>query len=336
MNFRKSSTPSRSAFTLVELLVVIAIIGVLIGMLLPAVQQVRAAARRISCSNNLRQMALAVMNYQSRFQRFPPGADLESGAGWQAFILSDIEQNNIHDLVDFSDSAKWTSGNNEIAASSVVSLFKCPEDPAPDNLTNANILDRAISSYIGCSTGSPDLYTAHEATGANPSLSVKRAVTAVRNGLLVATQPLDHPTHVGIESASDGLSNTIMIGECVFDTDLVVSGTDVDSDHWVIGSYQNDLGNSTAGGSSGTNAQDESEMIGSTGVEMNLYHSSLSKPSMTTDEVRNISFGFASWHAGRGCNFALGDGSVHFLDSNIEAITYSNLGNKSDGQVVTF
>ena len=87
-------------FTLVELLVVIAIIGILIGMLLPAVQAVRESARRISCANKLRQLAIALLNYESADEEFPPGwtsvdAPGDPGYGWMAFMLPFVEQGNI-------------------------------------------------------------------------------------------------------------------------------------------------------------------------------------------------------------------------------------------------
>jgi len=132
-----SQNPKRSAFTLVELLVVIAIIGILIGMLLPAVQQVREAARRISCGNNIRQIALASLNYESAFNEFPNGffqvdhQDLpastppESSSPYTirffghtlfAEILPQLEQNAVYDQWDFSNSADAAKSNG-LAAS---------------------------------------------------------------------------------------------------------------------------------------------------------------------------------------------------------------------------
>jgi len=91
---------------LVELLVVIAIIGILIGMLLPAVQLIRESARRTSCANKLRNISLAVLNYRSNFNKFPPGwtsdqDGAEPGYGWMAHTLPYVEQVNLHNMIDF-------------------------------------------------------------------------------------------------------------------------------------------------------------------------------------------------------------------------------------------
>ena len=98
----------KRGFTLVELLVVIAIIGILIGMLLPAVQQVRESARRIQCANNIRQITLAAMNYESANMRFPPGwqsnaSSITSGPGWawSTELLPQLEQENLASQIDF-------------------------------------------------------------------------------------------------------------------------------------------------------------------------------------------------------------------------------------------
>lgn len=96
----------RNAFTLVELLTVIAIIGVLIGLLLPAVQEVREAARRASCQNNIRQIAVAVENYHASHNRYPLGWNAKDGHGqsgwsWLAYSLPFLEQDGVHDQIDF-------------------------------------------------------------------------------------------------------------------------------------------------------------------------------------------------------------------------------------------
>ena len=113
----------KKGFTLVELLVVIAIIGILIGMLLPAVQQVREAARRTQCLNNMRQLGLACHNYESAFMEFPPGCNWDTDSGddkrnpqilgrervaWSVFILPFIEQNNLHNQLQAATN-KWTT-----------------------------------------------------------------------------------------------------------------------------------------------------------------------------------------------------------------------------------
>ena len=150
MILRKEKTPqdwiqSRSGFTLVELLVVIAIIGILIGMLLPAVQQVREAARRVTCANNMRQLGLAMHNYEGAFGHFPPGFSSIStsdgtvpsgvhldpvtwnagaGWGWGASLLPFVEGKNLHDQIDFNRPI-WAAEHREIIQAQLP-VFLCP------------------------------------------------------------------------------------------------------------------------------------------------------------------------------------------------------------------
>ena len=140
---RKESSPgllanARTGFTLIELLVVIAIIGVLVGLLLPAVQQAREAARRSSCSNNLKQMGLAVHNYADvNPERFPVGwvgeyedgewhGDEGEGFGFASRMLPFIEQNNVYKTINFGQQVSHSS--NTTARTTVISAFMCPSD----------------------------------------------------------------------------------------------------------------------------------------------------------------------------------------------------------------
>ena len=144
-----------SGFTLVELLVVIAIIGILIGMLLPAVQTVRASARRTSCLNNIKNLGLAVHNFVSAQGFVPPGARLGEGTGWHAFILPHVEQEQMYEAIEIVDpdqTFEWTV-EGEATLQMTVSLFRCPTEPAPLRIFSNGYGERATSSYLCSSSG---------------------------------------------------------------------------------------------------------------------------------------------------------------------------------------
>ncbi len=122
---------SRSAFTLVELLVVIAIIGVLVGLLLPAVQAAREAARRMSCTNNLKQIGLAIHNYKSACRVLPPrrAFQIDGGHdhGWGSYLLPYIEQSGANNIYD--DTHDFYADENQQAIKNRIDLFVCPSTP---------------------------------------------------------------------------------------------------------------------------------------------------------------------------------------------------------------
>ena len=166
-----NSSSKKKGFTLVELLVVIAIIGILIGMLLPAVQQVREAARRTTCANNARQLSLAMLNYESALGEFPPGlrcdtpadtAGIIQDAGWKTlwswgtFLLPYVEQNNLYEVLNPRERTPQQFKNaNESAFQAAMQTelpgFRCPSDDAASGLNERRYINgyaTAMSNYV--------------------------------------------------------------------------------------------------------------------------------------------------------------------------------------------
>ena len=135
-------TTARRGFTLIELLVVIAIIAILIGLLLPAVQKVREAASRMSCQNNLKQIALAAHNYHDATGRFPTGARLpvdvggtpSGGTNVWVELLPYFEQDNLYKKWDSNDNRNNVAGGRNATQAQVIKILLCPSDPLPERV----------------------------------------------------------------------------------------------------------------------------------------------------------------------------------------------------------
>ncbi|MGD9856934.1 MAG: DUF1559 domain-containing protein [Planctomycetaceae bacterium] len=145
-------------FTLIELLVVLAVIGILIGLLLPAVQSARAAARRVECQSHLKQLCLALHNYHDAHRILPPGSfalgpsfRIFSGWGWGAMLLPGIEQTALYDAVDFHIGT--AVGSNQPLIRQPVPLWRCPADIAPTEisvtLSGVGAIPVAAGNYCG-------------------------------------------------------------------------------------------------------------------------------------------------------------------------------------------
>ena len=309
---------SRSGFTLVELLVVIAIIGILIGMLLPAVQQVREAARRISCSNNQKQIGLGLHNYLSAHQKFPTMVEVPAGMegsvkadllgvpgwAWSATILPFLEQKNISDQLRvgqrlIQDAASDTAVSGLF--SQRLGVYSCPSDLNGDEVTNRKIAGTGMgrSSYPAVNgDGVRAYYEENFPSGDGRG-----------NGIFGTRE-----RKLNMASITDGSSNVFAIGERAYDVDPVTDPTkDFTITQWP---------GTTDLGQDGSSFRGTVEVSGSTGFPMN-------EPLTTSWMYRHW---FRSNHAG-GANFTLGDGSVHFINENIDIATYKNLANRHDGNV---
>lgn len=178
----------RWAFTLIELLVVIAIIAILIGLLLPAVQKIREAANRMKCSNNLKQIGLALHNYEGVYGSFPQARNpfplVHSGL---SRLLPFVEQDNLQRLVDYTTPP--TSPQNVQASQTRVSLFICPTDPARGQVT-----------------GQPDFGTNYVANNGSGNMGF---------GLIASGDGLFTQSPIRIADITDGTSNTIAFSESV-------------------------------------------------------------------------------------------------------------------------
>jgi prepilin-type N-terminal cleavage/methylation domain-containing protein/prepilin-type processing-associated H-X9-DG protein len=318
----------RQGFTLIELLVVIAIIAILIGLLLPAVQKVRAAAARMSCQNNLKQLGLAMHNYHDSIGKFPVGVYDDDGNNWawECYLLPYVEQTNIYAALKgaiptggfwlppnmgggpngISTDANTSfevpnNANNSPGAvtATVIKTFVCPGDNLPERSSQGH----GKSNYCG--------NMGHDVNnGAAWGCAVTKG--SAQTGILLYANDNNNTWVVRMNDISDGTSNTVGIGEVTQSQD--VSPTNIGNGRYPIWA---------GGNGSGCNGLQESSLrLMDTNYFLNRR----------TGSQSNASFG--SQHTG-GANFGLMDGSVRFVSDAVDINVYRAAATRSGGETLS-
>ncbi len=297
-----------SAFTLVELLVVIAIIGVLVGLLLPAVQAAREAARRMSCTNNLKQIGLAVHTFESAHKQLPPGAVWNPPAQKKGsvfvYILPYLEQQSLYSHYEFSqsnlDDAMFPNSSVKLGSALIPTLV-CSSDSHPERYFGFAAHNYAASRGPTAVFENPSCYCVH---------AWKSLAQSPADSLTDFAGPFTRVgTRLKLAQITDGLSNTLFFGE-------------------VRPQYSEHARNGWSPSNNGSG-------YCTTLIPMNYDTSKENSPDPCRQSCNwNTEVGFKSAHVG-GVNFLLGDGSVRFLGQNLDHNLYQALGAKQDGQVAS-
>ncbi len=333
----------RGGFTLVELLVVIAIIGILVGLLLPAVQAAREAARRMQCSNNLKQIGLAMHNYESANKRFPPGAIARvqgnacppqtgngatrqnaTGSTFTLAILPYVEQNAMYNAFDFGqpfasrhvtvNAVNARNGNLQFPALNLggfntPSFYNCPSSARSGAGT-------VLLDYMGVMGGGDDCVRSGTCPfGAQCQGGAGRLYWD--NGILHINSKM------GFGQISDGTSNTYMVGESKYMRKQGDPG--VANNNYPAWNSGLDVLNAV-----NTSAQTLAGAVFP--INFRRVDVPASAGGYDWNDSGQFMRLFGSYHVG-GCQMVLGDGSVHFVSDSIDLTIHRSLGSANDGRV---
>ncbi len=287
-------TRSRRAFTLVELLVVITIIGILIALLLPAVQAAREAARRSQCINNLKQLGLGLMNYEQTQRTFPPPAISTNQASWLVLLLPYIEQGSLWETFNFKTGPYSDADKSRVSLTYIDGIF-CP--------SNANLADRKDGNSATSAYWSAHYYGVLGPRGTNPitntAYNCTNCTTESFGGYSIDGAML-WTTGAKMADISDGTSNTLLLGEVAWPS----SGS---SRMFTRGYYYDTRGTLLL-------------------LARNVYYPINSKYTATWN-----SQAFGSLHPG-GSQFAMCDGSARFFAQTLEQSLYLSLASRNGAE----
>jgi prepilin-type N-terminal cleavage/methylation domain-containing protein/prepilin-type processing-associated H-X9-DG protein len=340
-------SPRCSGFTLIELLVVIAIIGILIALLLPAVQKIREAAARMQCSNNLKQLGLALHNYHDAYQRFPPGRKSTAsseGYGMPTYasdpvllnmhglvlLLPFIEQGPLYQQFNLNATfGNFTSKSLNQPGPSPTSKFATPDAVASGNaaLSSVKINLLLCPSDNGDPTIAPSPYYSPD-LGQTGIRATKTSYDFISNSAGVGYFNYWSNSSLGtrymfgensttrITDVTDGTSNTLMMGE---QTLRLYNGV---TSSWAYTGWVS-VGIDPVGGWNTTYPAQG----------LNIWNYNNNPSPNNTPGQRASWYNAASLHAG-GVNFVFADGSVHFINQTIDVQSLTYLSRMADGQVI--
>lgn len=348
----------RTAFTLVELLVVIAIIGILVGLLLPAVQAAREAARRMQCSNNLRQVGLALLNYESANKRLPAFVGINSGNAGNFSILASmlpyLEQTNLLNQIDYTVSLQVGCCPGTLRpqfiepAKTVVATFRCPSDNGPDVFE--------VKTLSG--SGPIDLYA-----GNNYHINTGTAVGTLYDTRLRSDGLAYTNSRMRLASITDGLSNTAAFSESLRGLATTTVGAPVTKDQrmrtmvnvacvWASTTTPPTV----AGLANGFQAPEDPNQFealvvaisrgyngqrGAGWIHGREYYSAYNHyhtPNSTILDMNTCGygvFGARSLHA-TGVNLVRCDGGIAYVSNSIDRVVWRAYGTRDGGEVAAF
>jgi prepilin-type N-terminal cleavage/methylation domain-containing protein/prepilin-type processing-associated H-X9-DG protein len=325
---RAVSERERKAFTLVELLVVIAIIGILIALLLPAIQAAREASRRSQCANHLKQIGLAVQNFESSRGKVPPAYLSGTGhATWLVLILPYLEESVLYEN---SNAKKIYWGVPPAFVQSQVSVYYCPSRRAPG-------LSVSGDDSSGCSAHVPGALADYALNGGDHQAWIYWYYGTDRNGIARHTFELENAAPgylVGscpdttvsrwtaqrkLKDVTDGLSQTFLVGEKYMHPEY--------------------FGQRLYGDNSFFNDNHVNNYVRQAGIQTSNHNFFIvPSPNYTDDkfQLRNyLTRNFGSSHSGGRCQFVYCDGSVHAIDPSVDQVTLGRLANIHDGEVIS-